>query len=355
MQSANVALPSGATAKCGICFASDGNYLDFTLVAIQSIIDHASPDFHYDITILGTDCGDREARLKPFQRENVSIRILDMEEYIEKFDMRSFHVSGNIPMAAYFRFFIPEIFADYDKVLYLDGDVLACDDVKHLLAEDLGDSLVGIMLLSNKHCLDKGRLEYKKNQLGISPEQYFCSGIMFYNIKECQKFSLAKKCVAKLKELVDPPYHDQDVLNAVTWGRRKQLPLRWHLITGYLEPGVQDKIRSLPDVQEDIRQAEQAPGLIHYGGAKPWNEDTLVKAGLWWKTADSTPMGMALRLRLARLQKERLAEAVTLMGKPWLFLSYAAYKVAAQITAGARRKELKRKAKLLKYIIRHGV
>lgn len=218
-------LPSGQnTEKTAICFASDGNYLDYTLVAIQSIIEHSSTDYYYDIVILGTDCADREVLFQPLLAKNVSIRILDMEMYIEKFCMRNFYVSGNIPMATYFRFFIPEIFVEYNKVLYLDGDVLACDDVKYLLAEDLGDSLVGGVRDAATFTFSKKRRTYLADKLGVSPEQYFCAGIMLYNITTCKEFGFSNKCLAKLEELVEPPYHDQDVLNAVAKGRKSRSP-----------------------------------------------------------------------------------------------------------------------------------
>ena len=339
-------------AKTAICFASDRNYLDFTLVAIQSIIAHTSPDYHYDIVILGTDCAGREEIFQPLLSNNVSIRILDMEAYIEKFGMRDFYVSGNIPMATYFRFFIPEIFAEYCKVLYLDGDILACDDVKLLLAEELGDALVGCMNDVAMFDISKKRQAYLENRLRVSPKHYFCAGVLLYNIKKCKEFDLSAKSMAKLHELVDPPFHDQDVLNSVTADRTKSLPMRWHFITEVLKPKELKKRESDPELLARIKKAADDPGIIHYAGAKPWNEDRLVLAERWWKTADSTPLGPALRLRLERRRSDTLAEAVSLMGRPWLFVTYAFYKAATLLAAGEKRKEYKRRAKLLKYIIR---
>jgi len=343
------------TVKTAICFASDRNYLDYTFVAIQSIIEHASDDYCYDIVILGTDCAGREEPFRSLFSKNVSVRILDMEAYIEKFGMRDFYVSGNIPMASYFRFFIPEIFSEYSKVLYLDGDVLVCDDVKFLLAEDLGDALVGAVRDAGTLALPKKRQAYLEKRLGVSPEKYFCSGIMLYNVEACNAFNFSNRCIAKLEELVAPPYHDQDVLNSVTRGRVKQIPLRWHLITTVLPLVEMNRLSGGADVTAEYQKAIKEPGILHYAGAKPWNEDRIALADLWWKTADATSVGLSLRLRLERKRSNRLEEAVSFMGLPWLFLTYSFYKLVTLFAAGERRKEYKRRAKLLKYIIRHGI
>ena len=339
--------------KNAICFASDRNYLAFTLVAIQSILSNASPDGYYDIVILGTDCSGQDGMFQPFLSDRVNIRILDMEKYIEKFGMRDFYVSGNIPMAAYFRFFIPEIFAEYDKVLYLDGDILACDDVNKLLSEELGDALVGCMLDIGMIGVKPGRRDYVEKILGISPEQYFCSGVLLYNIKECKAFDFIGKCLAKLHELVNPPYHDQDVLNAVTAGRTKMLPVRWQFFSGFLSPKVRKKLKNLPELQEECRKAEQNLGIIHYARTKPWNDAHTDLAERWWAVADSTTVGLSLRLRYSERRGARLDEAVKLMGRPWLYLTYSLYKILALFFGGEQRQECQRKSKLLKYLIRH--
>jgi lipopolysaccharide biosynthesis glycosyltransferase len=105
----------------------------------------------------------------------------------------------------------------------------------------------------------------------------------------------------------------------------------------------------------EYQKAAQCPGILHYAGAKPWNDDRSELADLWWAVADTTSAGTALRLRHSMLRDDRLAEAVQLMGKPWLFLTYSFYKVLTLFVTGERRKESKRKSKLLKYLIRHGI
>lgn len=109
------------------------------------------------------------------------------------------------------------------------------------------------------------------------------------------------------------------------------------------------------EVLAEYKAAANAPGILHYCGAKPWDEGRKFLADLWWKTADATPVGPALRIRMERMRGDRLAEGVSLMGRPCLFLTYSFYKVATLFVTGSQRKEYKRRAKLLKYIIRHEV
>ena len=66
-----------------ICFAANNNFLPFTGVMIQSIIDHANQKDNYDIVVL---CSDAEEKLKrkmtslARDKKNISIRLFDVND-----------------------------------------------------------------------------------------------------------------------------------------------------------------------------------------------------------------------------------------------------------------------------------
>ena len=46
-------------------------------------------------------------------------------------------------MTTYFRFFIAEMFPEYDKAIYLDSDTVVQGDISELYRTELGDCWVG--------------------------------------------------------------------------------------------------------------------------------------------------------------------------------------------------------------------
>ena len=65
-------------------------------------------------------------------------------------------------------------------------------------------------------------------------------------------------------------FHDQDVLNAVLWDKKIELPLSYNFLTFYLEKNIYNNKN--PKGQEAILEASNAPCIIHFAGSlKPWS------------------------------------------------------------------------------------
>ena len=126
-----------------IAFASDNNYVKYLSVAIISLTDNMSKDYNYDIVILEDKIKDKSKLLlleqvKDFK--NVSLRFIDINKYFDKYKNVEFYTLENISYitkSMYSRFFIPKIFYNYNKVLYLDVDTLINDNLVELYQTDL--------------------------------------------------------------------------------------------------------------------------------------------------------------------------------------------------------------------------
>ncbi len=282
--------------------------------------------------------------------DNFHVRFVDMDEYIQQVGMKDFFISRHISMATYFRYFIPEIFHEYDRVLYMDGDVIAADDIAPVFSFDLDGCLLGVVHDADCFCFDEQRRQYQAEALHIDWQEYFCAGILLYNIPECRAFELQKKCFDTQARLVNPPLHDQDVLNSVTFGRNRVLPTRWHLMWWILAYDKTEAFRrSMPERCQDYLNAAQNAALVHYGGGrKPWHRPELPFADLWWQTARKSPFYerflSELHLHHLRNEVRNAFPLQTSFAKLFrLKLRYKVYRLLSKITAGSLRQKLLRK------------
>ena len=101
-----------------IFFAIDDSYTPFLAVALQSLIDNASKEYNYLIKILHTNVQEENQKeIKKFESENVNIEYVDLSYYIEKVKDK-LYTRDYYTNTTYFRLFLPELYPQYDKVLY---------------------------------------------------------------------------------------------------------------------------------------------------------------------------------------------------------------------------------------------
>lgn len=65
-------------------------------------------------------------------KSNFSIRYLDPTPYIQGC---SFYIRGHFSIETYFRLVLPELLPGYQKILYLDSDMVVQGDVAELYNE----------------------------------------------------------------------------------------------------------------------------------------------------------------------------------------------------------------------------
>ena len=130
--------------KIPIFFATDDNYIPFLGVAMRSLIDNASKDYDYKILILNSGLDkENENKIKSYETENFEIEFVNVNEKVSNIaDDLSYRLRDYYSNSIYYRLFIPSLFPDYDKALYLDADIIVIDDISKLYFEDLENNLV---------------------------------------------------------------------------------------------------------------------------------------------------------------------------------------------------------------------
>ena len=105
-----------------LCFVTDEGYSMPTGVTIYSILENKKENTEYNIYILCKDVSDRTKKmLSKLDREGFKLFFIDCN----KDDYSDLYIEG-IPATptSIYKFFIPNILNDLDKVLYLDGDMV---------------------------------------------------------------------------------------------------------------------------------------------------------------------------------------------------------------------------------------
>ena len=277
-----------------ICFSANSDFIPYTAVMIQSIIDHAAPDRSYDINILYSEMNkDYEKSVCSLSKglDNVSIRFFDVSEYVKDFDFFTGSVYTKSPYSreVYYRLLIPTLMPEYERVIYLDGDMLARTDVAALYDVDISDSLIAACrdYAGIAHCYteEDERLHYRKHVLGIADiDSYIISGILIFNVKPfSEKFSAGT--LMNFSASKDWRQHDQDVLNVLCQGKIHILDGAWNYLFG------NTLIKNLPDsLYSEYLASKENPKIVHFAGErKPkWNKVS-EHSDLFWQTAKKTP------------------------------------------------------------------
>ena len=123
---------------CTIAVAPDNKYVPYTSVLLQSILENSKKEYNYDIVVLNKDISKTNKQLLIDQfkdHKNFSIRFYDIGKLI--YNYQSLLTYGHLSIETYFRFFIPNIFKNYNKVLYLDVDMVVNYDMAELYKTNL--------------------------------------------------------------------------------------------------------------------------------------------------------------------------------------------------------------------------
>ena len=136
--------------KIPIVFAINNNYIKQLATVIISILKNSSKNNQYEFNILSTDLSSKNKEkllsLK-YLNKNTIFNYIDMNETIKNFDLEKYMSRRDdykyISIETYFRFFIPELFPQYEKILYLDADMLVLQDLEDLYNTDIKDYYLG--------------------------------------------------------------------------------------------------------------------------------------------------------------------------------------------------------------------
>lgn len=263
-----------------IFFAVDDNYAPYLAVVIASLKDNASEQYIYDINVLIENLSERHVKnILEMQDDNIKITFCDVSKKVDELCSR-LHLRDYYTRATYYRFFIPDMFPEYDKGLYLDCDLAITRDVADMYNTELGENLLGAV--PEEFITDIGVFgRYSEVVLGVPRAQYFNAGILVMNLKKMREIHIESVFAELLSKKTYAVAQDQDYLNVICLDKVVYLSKLWNKTP-------------MPYADRDI-----IPYIAHYKiNFKPWRFNGVIYGDLFWKYAEKTPYFEALKMQL---------------------------------------------------------
>ncbi|MEE0967781.1 MAG: glycosyltransferase family 8 protein [Clostridia bacterium] len=254
-----------------IFFSTDDNYIPYLDVAISSLIANASKDYTYRIIVLNTGLKNENiAKVRINERPGFIIDFIDISERVENIKSH-FRNVYHFSIVTYYRLFIASLFPQYDKIVYLDCDLVVLGDISELYNTPVGDNILGAAPEQYVQNTPEFR-HYAKDALDVDPDGYVNAGVLVINLKEFRKNKIEDKFVGLITkydfDLLDP---DQAYLNYLCRDKIHILPNGWNK-----EP------MSLP--------CEGSKNIVHYAlYKKPWQYDDVMDGEFFWHYAEKSP------------------------------------------------------------------
>ena len=268
-----------------IFFSVNDAYSPFLATAINSIKANASRDYQYRIHVLTDDISaQNKCKLARFADDDFHIEFWPLSDSlrnlpaVQKLEKHCFGAFASLTI--YFRLFIPALFPQYEKAIYLDADLIVPGDISRLYNEPLGNKLMGAVA---DYSIQKIApfMRYIDEYVGVDHHNYVNSGVLLLNCKRLREVNLAGRFLDWVDryglETVAP---DQDYLNTLCWHGIHYLDPDWN---------------AMPS--ECMRYMDN-PQIVHFNlASKPWLNESVPYDDLFWKYAATSGYEAEIRAR----------------------------------------------------------
>lgn len=286
-----------------VAFVSDRNYFDFVLIAVTSML-HYHRNGKIVIHLIHPDLSDMDLSLMHEMQ-----KVFSFEFEAHHLDKNQFAKGFGISRPILWRLAIPELISEADRIIYLDCDLVFCDDILKLWSFDLrGMSIAAV----------GDRVGRKVTTPCLNPLKYFNSGVMLWDLKQMREKNAMKQWQTVFREHnCRLQYADQTLLNLVHRDDSILLPQNWNLHNSIYRNLPLEGMYTIEETIDAIRN----PGIVHFTGHhKPWIFWKFTHhpyANRFWHFALQAPISpwLKAKFRLKRLFFGRLHEPKC--QRPW--------------------------------------
>lgn len=278
-------------------------------VAIHTLCLHASPKRFYDIHIVhdGMDVQIMEKLEQVIAAfPQVSLSFLQLPAKLSQLFQNGNTVRYSA--LAYARLIAGRLFPQYDRIVYLDADILLAGDVAELYIANLKEAPVaavrdGLALWSIAEGKQHPHLEYIGSYIA-TPLLYCNSGVLVLDLDQMRRRNLEESLSQWIQSHPRPfPYPDQDILNIKLHGEITPLPLEWNFqfLAWEWDEKREQRLHKTEFEHVPFMSRRRLWKLLHMVGPdKPWKIPDnprnigqfhfLLYLSLWWPEAKSLPV-----------------------------------------------------------------
>ena len=250
--------------KIPVTFICNNNYVMQVSVVITSLIKNKYKNTIYDIYIFVDSLSTKSKQiLNSLSDESIYINIIELGN-----KYKSLCNNTRWPNLIFFKFDIPFILKQYDKIIFLDADTIVLKDLTELYNINLKDSYAGVV---------NDIAQVLKNTQFDFLDNYFNIGFIMFNAKKIrQDFSVKQliNCYKKnINTFVSP---EQDTFNYIFNNNIKCLSYKWQYITLY------NKFLNIflkEFYKENIKKEDIC--ILHYASLYPWKHKNIGFDKVW--------------------------------------------------------------------------
>lgn len=292
-----------------IVFNFSKSYVPQFTVCLLSAMRYFSEDNNYDIVIL-------ERALTKEHRaviasiieghDNISVRYANPESFFK--GMR-YAFADRLPLEGFFRAAASFFLDQYDKIVYMDSDILVKRDMADLFYTDVGESYVAAVndMVAQAFLNMREKTPYAadfvyraKYRMKLkNPANYFNSGVMLMNCAKIRQDFRWQDMMDYWKR-VDYKSDDQDMFNSLFEGNVQYLDMAWNVFAKTNEDFAHVYKKAPAETYQQYLEAREHPNVVHFiTEVKPWcvgQGDFVLE---FWKIARKSPYYEALVEQIA--------------------------------------------------------
>lgn len=274
-----------------IVISSDRIYLPHLAALIHSIFDNAKKTSFLDLIILDGGISENEKQLltqiPSAYSQDARITFVDMSRQFLSVETHSYFTR-----TTFYRLVLPDLLDDYDRILFIDTDMIVLKDLSDLYNIDLKGNTVaavqdlvmrtftarGVSPISGSGFKSASIYLYEYLGMGKRLDEYFQAGTILFDLKKMREKEYSKKLQ---NDLIDGCFWflDQDVLNKHLLGDVLFIDNKWNSL--YLDD---DSLLYLKT--DDLKTYEDSihnPYVIHFAGQhKPWVNNVHPLGHYYW-------------------------------------------------------------------------
>ena len=272
-----------------VFLASDEKFAKYMAVTIESIITATQENIEFYVLDGGITSTSKSRIIQILANTNHKLEFLN----VDKSHFDNFPIKRHFSLNTYFRYLIPNIKPELNKVLYIDTDMMVVGDIKEIFDTDISEYGIGAVPYIDEY-YNKGMYnDYKKNLFIPETHLYFNAGMLLINCEYWRKYNIVDLLFAKtneLKDKLDAP--DQDILNIVFANSYKRLDDKYNIVV--------DMTCTYTDIHEYVSKLSGCYILHYTGGQKmrPWMNKNVPYESVFWALASNTPFYEDLKFDL---------------------------------------------------------
>lgn len=272
-----------------IVFSTDDSYLNYTKVAITSAVLSKNKDSIYKIHILCTDLTkERTDELQNVIKSRDDVKIflypvsLEMLKGIGEFKTKNSYITRT----DLFKFLMPDLFPNLDKILYIDGDTLILNDLSELYNTDISKYYLGAV---KKHNYSSEWVNLYNGSKDIRKKYTYNCGVLLFNLEKLRKDNIKEKLIkAKNSDTRRDLVTQSSYNEVIPLSKIKQLSPIYNMLARTNEEdfdvyNFKKLYKPYCDDMSSVEDLLNKAVIVHFAGhKKPWFDTDLYYADKWW-------------------------------------------------------------------------